>query len=283
MSNSSVIGYFTKDLDDNIIVRGIEETYKNTIDTALLNISEGKQTFDEAMRSTLKEMSYNGLQVVEYESGATRRLDSAVRMSLSDGLNALYEEMDRKIGHDIDADGVEITAHPLSAPDHIDVQGRQFSTVREDGELSEWEKLQLTGEATDYTGHEVSMIRTSKKGKSSFRPISWYNCRHRSVSIVLGISEPLYSEEELQDFKNKSGDTFTFEDKKYTMYEGTQLQRRIETEVRKWEDTRKIAIASGNTDLQNEAKIKIRQLKEKYEDLSAISGLPQKYERLRIV
>ena len=66
------------------------------------------------------------------------------------------------------------------------------------------------------------------------------------------------------------------------MYEGTQLQRKIETEIRKAKDTQIIAKASGNKELVQESQSKITQLTYKYKELSQVSGLPTQLERARV-
>ena len=66
------------------------------------------------------------------------------------------------------------------------------------------------------------------------------------------------------------------------MYEGTQLQRKIETEIRKAKDIQIIAKASGNKELVQESQTRITQLTYKYRELSKISGLPTQLERARV-
>ena len=67
------------------------------------------------------------------------------------------------------------------------------------------------------------------------------------------------------------------------MYEGTQLQRRLETEIRKQKDTQILGIASDNKELIYNAQYKITQLTNRYRELSKISGLPTKMEKMRVV
>ena len=70
--------------------------------------------------------------------------------------------------------------------------------------------------------------------------------------------------------------------KTYTNYEGTQLQRKLETEIRKQKDIQIMAKASGNKELVQESQQKITQLTRKYKELSDVSGLPTKLERARV-
>ena len=74
--------------------------------------------------------------------------------------------------------------------------------------------------ATDYKGITYT---------HEHRPISKFNCYHSTWSIVLGVSEPIYSNKELEEIKKRNDKGFEFEDKHYTMYDGMQLQRQIDT------------------------------------------------------
>lgn len=111
ISNTSVIGF----IQDGTF-KQLQQVYQDTIDKAILSISQGKQDFYSSMRQTLKELGGSGL--VQYESGRTRRLDSAVRMNILDGMRALNNETSRRFGKEYNADGIEISTHSHPAPDH---------------------------------------------------------------------------------------------------------------------------------------------------------------------
>lgn len=140
--------------------------------------------------------------------------------------------------------------------------GHQFSN-------KEFKKLQETGIAKDYNGEIIDIHY-----KGNYRPISEYNCYHRPFRIVLGISKPLYTKEQLEEIKEKNSDGFDFDGKHYTMYEGTQLQRLIERRIREQKDVQILAKSSGDKELTLQAQTKITQLTTKYKQLCNISGLP---------
>lgn len=276
LTNTRLIGLKTTDINGRVFVKDLRETYIDLMDKAIINVGQGKESFDSAMYSMLKEIGGNGLQSVEFESGKTMRLDSAVRMHLKSGIRNLHNEIQEQIGKEFGADGIEISVHENPADDHAEAQGRQFSK-------KEYEKLQTTGTATDYKGQVVDMHRMTKKGPSvSFRPISQYNCYHYVFSIVLGVNEPQYSEKQLQQINEKNQKGFTFEGDRYTNYEGTQLQRKLETEIRKQKDVQILAKASDNKELIARSQEKITQLTNKYKQLSNASGLPTYMERMRV-
>lgn len=239
----------------------IDETYKYVIDKCVIAVSQGKETYQQSMRSTLKQLSSSGVRKIEYESGYSRRLDTSIRQNILDSIRQVSNESQQLFGKEFDSDGIEISTHLNPSPDHSNVQGHQFSN-------KEYEKLQLTGVATDYNG-EVIDIRI----KDNFRPISTMNCYHYIFSIILGVSKPLFSKEQLKKINESNEKGFEFEGKHYTMYEGTQLQRRIETAIRRNKDTQILAKSADDKELALQSQIKITQLTTKYKQLCKVSGL----------
>ena len=271
-TRSNVLGYAIKDLRGITRFYGLRETYNYVLDEALLNISQGKDTFDNAMSRIMKEIGGSGLKTLEYQSGRSIRLDSAIRTHLKDNLQALHNELQNVYGQEFRADGVEITVHGNPAPDHELVQGRQFSN-------EEFVKLQNGEYAKDYKGKMYTLDHDHKNG---YRPISTMNCYHNIVSIVLGVSEPTYSDKQLQEFIDNNNKGFDLDGKHYTRYEGEQLQRTLERKIREQKDIQILAKNSNNQELIGNAQQKITLLTNKYKELSNKSGLPTKMQRLRV-
>lgn len=286
---SKTYAFATTGKNGKIVYTDLSKKYQDVLDKAIISAGQGKESFDSAMRRTLRELAQSGIRSIDYESGKSMRADSALRMNLKEGLRTLHNEMQKQFGKQFDSDGVEISVHANPAPDHALAQGRQFSTSKYDKngneiEKGEWEKLQETGKAKDYKGLEVDMHLHRKSGKiaTTFRPISTLNCYHFTYAIVLGVSEPNYTDEQLQKIIDDNNKGFDFEGKHYTNYQGTQLQRKLETEIRKQKDQQILARASGDMDLVRESQENIRQLTDKYNKLSKVSGLQTKIERMRV-
>lgn len=243
----------------------LQQAYYDTIDKAMLSVMQGKEDFYSSMRNTLKELGGNGL--VQYESGRKVRLDSVVRMNMLDGIRQLNKETNSRFAEEYGADGVEISVHSNPAPDHADIQGRQFSN-------EEFEELEAGGVAIDVKGN--------KYDGAERREIEQYNCYHKILHIVLGVSKPQYTDEQLKKIQDDNEKGFEFEGKHYTNYEGTQLQRRLETSIRKQKDTQILAKASGDMELVGESQRKITILTHKYNDLCKASGLLPKKVRVSV-
>ena len=277
---TNVLGYSIRDPQGNLRFLGIREVYNSLLDTAYLNVGQGKETFNQALHRILKQIGHSGLKTVDYESGRSVRLDSAIRMHLRSRLRELHNENQKLFGEEFDSDGVEISVHLNPAPDHEGVQGRQFSTVKpNENELSEWEKLQAGEEAIDYKGNSYTLDHDHKNG---YRPISEMNCYHYIFPIVLGVSEPEYSDQQLKQIIDSNGQGFELDGKHYTNYQGTQLQRRLETEIRKQKDIQILGRESGIEQTVRESQDAITRLTNKYNKLSKASGLPTKMQRMRV-
>lgn len=251
-------------LDDKLVPIG--KIYQEVVDKAILSVSQGKESYQTVMRKTMNELVEKGMRVrvdkngeptgtrvVDYKSGLSRRADTAIRMNTLEGIRTTSNELQKKFGEEFGADGIEISVHEHPAPDHADIQGHQYSN-------EEFEEL----------------------NESLDRPIGTLNCYHYIFSIVLGVSQPEYTQEQLEQIKKDNDKGFEFEGKHYTLYEGTQLQRRIETKIRELKDRQIMSKAMGDTEAVGNCQRKITQLTHKYRELSNISGLKAKMQRMTV-
>ena len=247
------------------VFTSISDIYQKITDEAILSIAQGRESYQMAMKKSMKEMTRNGLRIVDYSSGYSRRADSSVRMNVMDGIRRLNREVQESFGKEFGANGIEVSHHLYAAPDHIDtIDGRQFST---DGEK--------TINGIKYQNYDTV-------NNSLDRHVGELNCYHFPFQIVLGVSEPMYSKEQLEADKQANMHGFEYEGNHYTMYEGTQLQRQIETKIRQYKDRQIGARAIDDNDEVYHCQEKIEQLTNKYKELSDISGLPTKIDRLRV-
>jgi hypothetical protein len=175
-------------------------------------------------------------------------LESAVKMNVMDGVREVNAGMSKKAGEKFGADGVEISVHANSAPDHEDIQGRQFTN-------EEYEKLQSGRPFKDVTGRHFAAIK---------RPIGMWNCGHYVFEIIVGVSEPAHGEKELNRYKAKNIKGFEYEGHKYTGYEAEQMQNKIKNEWRKTRGALEIAREAGDSGLANEYQRKMTILQHHY-------------------
>ena len=270
ITRSKALGFSVRNKKGDVIFKGLKSAYNDAIDRAILSVAQGKTTFQEEMYKMLKEIGMSGVKTLDF-NGRTMRLDSAIRMHIKDALRQLHNEIHIEFGKEFDADGVEVSVHLNPAPDHELVQGRQFSN-------EQYNNFQNNKDAISYDNIEFP----SEFEGHDRRSISEYNCYHYVFSIVLGVSSPAYSNEELQKIIDDNNKGFEFEGKHYTNYEGTQLQRKLETAIRRNKDLQILGRTSNNEKLANESQIKINQLTRKYKELSKASGLPTFTDRMRV-
>ena len=234
----------------------LKKGYTDIIDQAVTNASMGVQNYQSAMRDSLRALSEGGLSAVQYESGVIRRLDTAVRMNLLEGVRQVNQGVQDQIGEEIGADGVEISAHGFCAPDHEDIQGKQMSHR----EYAAWTA------AHTYPRRKIGVL----------------NCHHFAFQIILGVNEPAYSESDLARLKAENAEGVTFEGKHYTMYEATQVQRKLETAARREKDKQILAKAAGDDVLRREAQSRINLITSKYKKFSDAAGLSYKSQRMSV-
>lgn len=257
LSRQQSIGFSVKD-GKNYVFKPLENVYRDLIDEAVFNVSTGVFDYQSAMRNTLRQLADSGIKVHEDKiayKNYSRRIDSSVRQAILTGLRKINIGIQKQIGEELGADGVEISAHPLCALDHLEYQGRQYSN-------DEFKDIQ----------------------SELLRPIGdlGYNCRHFIFSVILGVQEPSYTDEELQEMKDETLKEITYNGKKYNMYEATQIQRKLETAIRRQKDRQIVARASGDTKEAMKAQSKINKLTDEYKNFSNKAGLQVYKNRISV-
>lgn len=244
----------------------IADSYKEAIDKAITATAAGLTSYQEAARDIIRELGYNGLQV-QYESGYHRRLDSAVRQNIIDGVNQINQNASLAMGEALGFDAVEISAHANSAPDHEPVQGRVFLKA-------EFEKMQNGEDFYDVDGHHYEGFN---------RPIGEWNCMHIAMGFSTEHSIRRYTDEQLEQWKKDNARGCEVGGKHYTMYQARQLMRQIETKVRREKDAANAARLNGNDMEERRVRQKtINALSKQYYAVAQASGLPARSARLSV-
>lgn len=233
----------------------LRQMYTQAIDKAIYEVHSGTTDYYTAMRKTIRQLS-DDMRVVKWESGYVRRLDSHVRQNMLDGVKQLNQQMMNYHGAKFGADGVELSAHAICAPDHLPVQGRQFSN-------SEFDNMQSGLTFEDVKGKHYSAFR---------RPIGEWNCRHFAFPIIIGISQPAYTEEQLKKYAENSA----------TKYELTQVQRATETKLRKLKNQRLVQSAAGDELGAKQTQRKINELQAKYRKFSEKNNIAYQPKRATV-
>jgi hypothetical protein len=247
-------------IDKNGKFKAIEKMYTEALDKAVMQVSTGATDFHTAMRDTIVEMGGSGIRISYPDSGITRRLDTAVRQSLLWGAKQASIEYNEMIGQELGCDGYEVDYHSNPRPSHEFMQGKQF----------------VVGEARTINGIHFDSFDEAEQALND------YGCLHYKTPIICGISEPRYSEKELERLKEQDKKTYEIDGKKVTGYEATQMQRRLETAVRNEKSIKNMAQAEGNKKLVSDCNAKIKAYQSKYAEISEITKIPEDKKRMSV-
>jgi hypothetical protein len=224
----------------------LKKFYEDTIDYAVIQARTGQSGLSAAMRRTVDSMAGNGLTYIDYQSGYRRRLDTSVRQNILGGLSHLTQRQAEIVGQEIGADGYEISWHSGFRPTH-DFGGKRFGI---------------------------------KEFEDKIKPLlEEPNCYHRAWPVVMGISPPAYSAEQLTEMNEKQREIKSYQGKDYTQYQARQKQRRFELAIRKNQELANAFELSGDTETAKKARVKAQVLRSEYRQFSLKMGLPAQMER----
>lgn len=234
----------------------IRDGYIEIIDEAITAMKAGEETYQQAIAKAVDNLASGGLRV-QYASGVTRDLHTAVRTNIMDGYRDTMVSLREQQGKEYGADGVEVSAHSQCAPDHQKIQGRQFTK----------EKF-------------------AEKQKELRRPIGGANCRHTVFPVLLGVSTKAYTSKELEEIKKRSNQKVKItgldgKERTMTKYEATQYQRRIETMIRQAKGRAMLKEQANKPKDAKAAKARAKELTAAYKRISSEAGLSTRMERTR--
>lgn len=243
------------------------KAYQWALDSAEMKVQSGTISYNEAIKSAVKELATSGIKVVDYESGHKDQIDVAARRAIMTGVNQLNAKYTEQSAEYLQTPYFEVSAHagardkPGKSPwaSHKDWQGRVYSTRSGD----------------------IYPSIYAVCGLGYVDGLEGANCRHRRFPWVEGVSERTYTNAQLAHIDDGLG--CTFEGKKYTAYEATQKQREIERTIRKQKRLRNAFKANGQATEAQAANAILRRLNKKYRQFSAAAGLPEQNERIKVL
>lgn len=245
--------------------------YQWALDSAVMQIQSGAISYNQAIKSAVQQLS-GGLKVVNYESGHVDHIDVAVRRAVMTGVNQICDQYTNQSAEYLETRYFEVSAHsgardkPGASPwsSHKDWQGKVYYQ----SENGEPDPLGLYDDLVETTGYGYVDGLTGA------------NCRHHKYPFVQGVSERTYTDEQLKHIDDGLG--CTFDGKTYTAYEATQMQRRIERQIRAQKKLRNAYREAGLSEDATAANIKLRRLNAEYSRFSKAAGLPEQRERTKV-
>lgn len=242
------------------------KAYQWALDNAEMQVQSGAISYNQAIKSAVRQLAQSGLKIVDYESGHRDQIDVAVRRAVMTGVSQLCAKYTEQSADYLNTPYFEVSAHagardkPGKSPwsSHKDWQGRVYS-VR----------------AGDIYPNIYDVC-----GLGAVDGLEGANCRHRRYPWVEGVMERTYTDEQLSHIDDGLG--CTYDGKSYTAYEATQMQRRVERQIRAVKRLKISNKASGLNDEARAANIKLRRLNVKYREFSAAAGLTPQWERTKV-
>lgn len=230
---------------------GVLNMYQREMDLALLKVSTGTFSYDQAVNDCIHRLAQSGLRSIDYANGRTYQLDTAVRMSVRTGLSQLsgkvMEENLKSTGQDL----VITSQHMGSRPEHAGWQNKVFS---------------FSGKSKKYPSLEEGT------GYGRADGLKGVNCTHDFYPFWEGAS---VIPEDI-----KEPDPVTINGKEYDYFQATQKQRQMERNIRatKREIEAQKAIGGDVSELQS----RLRKQTAEYYKFSNDVGIRAKDNRLRV-
>ena len=230
-----------------------KQLYVNAVDNAYMKVVTGAFDYNTAINQAVQELAKKGVTLKD-RAGRNVQLEVAVRRNVLSGIRDTANNVNRDVEEYLGCDGYEVSAHIGARPTHAEEQGKQFALTKEGA---------------------------SKYGVGLWSDVEelWeeYNCRHTYGGIILGVSEPTYTKEQLERYKNA---TVKYNGKEIPYYDATQIQRSMENSIRHQKRAVQVLEKAGQDVIAE--KMKLSELQKKYKDFSNETGLSIQYGRIKI-
>lgn len=231
---------------------GVKGMYQREMDLALLKVCTGTFSYDAAVDECIHRMAQSGLRTIDYASGKSYQLDTAARMCVRTGMSQLSGKITEANLQQSDHDLVITSQHMGSRPEHAVWQNKVFS---------------YSGKSKKYPDF------VKETGYGTVTGLKGANCTHdfypywEGASVVpdnVTVPEPK-----------------VIDGKKYTYYQMTQQQRKMERQIRatKREIEAQNIVGGDVTVLKN----KLSRQMDQYVSFSDKAELRPKENRLRII
>lgn len=245
----------------------LAKSYQWALDNAVMQVQSGAINYNQAIKTAVKQLADSGFKVVDYESGHRDQIDVAARRAVMTGVNQICAKYTEQSAQYLETPYFEVSAHagardkpgPSPWSSHKDWQGKVYSIRAGDIYPSIYDVC----------------------GLGAVDGLEGANCRHRRNVWVEGVSERTYTDEQLAHIDDDLG--CDFDGKKYTAYEATQMQRRVEREARKLKREKAAYKAAGLHEDETAVNIRLRRLNAKYKAFSVAAGLPEQRERMKVL
>ena len=183
-----------------------QTTFLNAINKSYLEVSTGIKSYSQSIMDAIKDVANQGA-TIQYPSGRNINIESAVRMNIVTSVNQNSAKLQEMRAEELGWDLVEVSAHSGARPEHAEWQGKVYS---------------LKGKTKGYK------TLADGCGYGTVTGLCGVNCRHTFFPYYKG-SIKTYTAKDLNKLKNEK---VTYNGKKYSVYEASQMQRQLERNIR---------------------------------------------------
>lgn len=249
------MGFAKRQPDGSLGFTPAADYYQETLDKAVTEIASGASDYNTVLEKTVTEMTNSGLRTVDYASGHSNRVTVAARRAVTTGLNQVVGKINEENAEKLGTNYFEVSWHSGARPTHQVWQGRVYSK-------EELESVCGLGTVTGLCGA---------------------NCYHSYSPFTPGITPRTYTDEQLDKMNEEENKPVEYNGKKYTKYEATQRQRRLETAMRAQRQKIKL-LEEGGADEQAIINARARYVKtsDEYVNFSKSVGLSQQWDRVTV-
>lgn len=243
---------FAQRINNHVFFTPIADYYQKTLDNAMFDIASGAFDYNTVLKRVVRELTNSGLRTVDYATGWSNRVDVAARRAVMTGMSQLTAQVNEQNAEELDTEWFEISWHSGARPSHW--WGGKW-----------YKKEQLK----------------SICGLGTVTGLCGANCYHDYSPVIPGISEPTYSQEELEKLEKEEKTPIEYNGKQYTKYEALQRQRQLETTMRAQRQEMALLKEGGaeEDDLIN-CRARYMGTSHEYVKFSEAMGLPQQRERV---
>lgn len=193
-----------------------QKIFIDAADLTYMQIATGALSYEEALRAAVKSAARQGLYV-SYPSGWKDKLDVALRRTVMTGVNQTAGELSMARADEMETDLLQTSAH---------LGARNRGTVPHNHEM--WQGRVFT-RGIDPANKRKYPDFYEITGYGTVEGLCGINCRHSFFPFFDGISQNAYNQTILNEYKNA---TVTYNGQEIDYYTATQIQRKIEREIR---------------------------------------------------
>lgn len=231
----------------------LSDYYNQYLDNAIVEITSGAFDYNTVIRRVVGQMTNSGLRTVDYASGYSSRCDVAARRAIMTGLSQLTGHISQANAQKLHTEYFEIDWHAGARPSHRIWQGKVWSY------------------------RELVTVC----GLGTVNGLQGANCYHEYYAFIPGISERQFSDKWLAEQNRKEDRQRVFKGKEYTLYEATQRQRYLETNMRAQRQKVKLLQQAGaSRDDIMLARCKYQAQLDEYKAFCQRMGLQEQRERI---